>query len=450
MRLRTRIITTVAAIMLLSLLILTLAILKLSLDYDRMRRDEIKELIRAEMPFLFRNMDESEFIKHLNLNPVLSEWRVSRGNKVVAESRSDGSIAVNTMYTSVSLDNGSPPAILHFIIRGRSIIQQSHFTFFVTWLICVFLMAGILYLTVSRLIIKPIDIMIEASRQASRGQKPGMNPISGRTDEAGLMVREFYSLLAEIHEYRTQLEEKVKEASREIQKTHEKLIISQRLSATGKLAAGIAHEINNPLGGMLNAVATLKKHITSEKDKEYFDLVEECIRRIERLVKELLTFVRIEKEFTEVNLAESIDFACRMVRHYLEDKEITFTAETAKECIIKGNPGQIQQMLLNLFLNSIHSIPGKGTGRITVKTGQDPQKGVILTVEDNGCGIPKDEQDSVFDLFYTSREGNEGTGLGLSIVHSIVTNHKGSIHIVSNEGEGTAVTVTFPNMERNS
>ena len=450
MRLRTKIITTVASVMVLSLFILSLTILKLSLDYERMRRDEIKQVVKAELPILFKNMNEPEFIAYLNQNSVLSEWRFSRGNKVIAESGPGTGIIINAMYTSVDLDNEKPPAILHFIIRGRNIIQQSHFTFFITWLICVFLMAGILYLTVSRLIIKPIDIMIEASRQASRGQKPGINPISGRTDEAGLMVRELYSLLNEIYEYRTRLEEKVKEASREIQETHEKLIVSQRLSATGKLAAGIAHEINNPLGGMLNAVAAIKKHITTEKDREYFELIDECIHRIEHLVKELLAFVRIEQEFSDVDLAESVDFAFRMSKHYLEKKEITFNTETEKECIIAGNPGQIRQMLLNLFLNSIHSITAKGTGRITVAIAKDPEKGVALTVEDNGCGIPEDELDSVFDLFYTSREGNEGSGLGLSIVHSIVTNHKGSIHIASEEGKGTTVTLMFPNKERNN
>jgi len=448
MRLRTKIITVVAAVMAISLLILFLSVMTLSLEYERTRRFEIKELLKTELPFLYRTMGESEFIEYLRKSPVLSEWYFSRGNNIIQQSSSINSMDLNRMYITVDLDRKDPPAKLSFLIQGSRIIQQSYVTFFATWLICMLLMAGILYLTLSRLVIKPIEVVIEASSQAARGDKPGMNPIPNRMDEAGVMVRGFYGLLNEIYEYRTHLEEKVRKASREIEKTHEKLIVSQRLSATGKLAAGIAHEINNPLGGMLNAVSSLKKHDDPEKKREYIGLVEECINRIGNLVKELLAFVRVEQEFSEVDLAQSVDFAHRMVRHYLDDRQIAFHADIEDNSIVSGNPGQIQQMLLNLFLNSIHSITDKGKGEITVKavtpSGSDTVK---LTVEDNGCGIPRENLDSVFDLFYTSREDNEGTGLGLSIVHSIVTGHKGSVSITSDEGKGTVVTVTLPKMK---
>ena len=267
MRLRTKIIATVAAVMILSLLIMSLAVLKLSLDYERVRRDEIRQLLRKELVHVYANMDEGVFFDYLRMSTVLGEWYFFRGRDMIASSET-GRMTKNRIYTSVKLDSCEPGAKLVFMIKGNRIIHTSHFTFFITWLLCTVLMAGILYLTLSRLVIKPIDIVVKAGRQASRGIKPGINPLPGRTDEAGLMVREFYGLLEEIYEYRTHLEKKVSQVSEEVRRTHEKLIVSQRLSATGKLAAGIAHEINNPLGGMLNTVSALKKPGSAEKRKE--------------------------------------------------------------------------------------------------------------------------------------------------------------------------------------
>jgi signal transduction histidine kinase len=159
-------------------------------------------------------------------------------------------------------------------------------------------------------------------------------------------------------------------------------------------------------------------------------------------------FVRKEEETTEVDLSASIDFAEKMVKHYFTEKNISFEKKIKEPCVIRGNSGQVQQLLLNLLLNSIDSID-KDEGIITIAAEKESTSGtVVMKVTDNGCGIPEQDTDSVFDLFFTTKEGGKGTGLGLSIVHSIVTNHNGTIEIESRENEGTDVIITFPVKER--
>jgi signal transduction histidine kinase len=240
------------------------------------------------------------------------------------------------------------------------------------------------------------------------------------------------------------MEEKVKEATEEIRKANEQLMLSQRLSAAGKLAAGVAHEINNPLGGMLNAVNKLKKSVSADKEKEYFELLEECIQRIEKLVKELLAFVRKEEKHSAVELNECIDFAQRMAQHALSGKDISFEKELPADSVVQGNATELQQMFLNLFLNAVDSMEkGKGTLRVAGTVNADKGR-FELRVSDTGCGIPASELDEVFDLFYTTKESGKGSGLGLGIVHAIIKHHRGTIEIESEEGVGTTVVIGLP------
>ncbi len=445
MKLRNNIITTVAFVMLLSLLVLLLMSIAGGMYAENSRKRELEKAVKQIAGEMYNSCGVPRFAELFNRLDFISEWKLMQGDNLVAGSESRKNQKVGVMYTTVVLEE--PDIRLLFTIRGNNILQQSHITFLLTGVLFTLFLATVLYMLLSLLVIRPVEIVIEASREAGMGIKPGRNPMPGRKDEAGVMVSEFYKLLNELFEYRGRLEEKVREASLEIKRTHEQLMLSQRLSATGKLAAGLAHEINNPLGGMMNAVHKLKKKNHDEKDGEYFDLLEDCIQRIEHLVKELLSFVRKSEEFTSVNISESVNFVRRMVSHSLKEKQIDFREEIEEGICISGDSGQIQQLLLNLILNSIDSVEESGV--ITVRAIRSDDT-AVLSVIDNGHGISPEHRDQIFDLFFTTKESGKGTGLGLGIVHTIAENHHASIEVLSPEDGLTEMRLTFPSDEKDN
>jgi signal transduction histidine kinase len=306
---------------------------------------------------------------------------------------------------------------------------------------------GLLTLTMTivleRLVVKPLEMLARASERLSLGDYTSPVPDPGTQDEIGDLLRTFNFMQQRLKEYHETLENRVAEATNKVKGAERRLIVAQRLSATGTLAAGIAHEINNPLGGMLNAARALKREgLAAPKREQYLDLIIESLLRIQDTVKKVLQFSPRKVNPQAASLREILDRAIGLSQYKLDKKRVKLTHEAPDRLPnVFCDPSELVQIFLNLILNAIDASEGD-RGQIRVHY-QVTEGEVATCVTDNGCGMTEAELAQAFDLFYTTK-GAEGTGLGLSVVYNIVQNHGGRIDVTSQKNQGTTFTVTLP------
>ncbi len=223
---------------------------------------------------------------------------------------------------------------------------------------------------------------------------------------------------------------------------------SEKLAAVGELAAGIAHEINNPLTVILGfAQSLIKKMPEAESFSMPLKSIERETLRCKQLVSDLLLFTRADKGQKDIFALNTIVAAMLgLIEAQARMKSIEIVKELGPLEMISGNKNLIQQVVVNLCNNAMDAMPPQG-GRVTVRThaGEGTTKSaVILEVEDTGSGMTHEVQERIFDPFFTTKEVGHGTGLGLSLVHQIVMQHQGTISVKSEPGRGSLFTVSLP------
>jgi len=296
----------------------------------------------------------------------------------------------------------------------------------------------------NRLVLRPLGSLVEASNRVARGDFSKKIPETATYDEMGRMIRAFNLMIEQIAGYHGRLQQDIQEAQGRITQTERRLFAAQRLSATGTLAAGIAHEINNPLGGMINAARTLREgKLDAAKQEEYLELILDGLERVRTIVQKILQFRPRALEPRPVRLHESVEKAIAFMEHRARAKQVTLLNELPVELPpVNGDPLELQQAFLNILMNAADAcVVGEGRVRITGGVIGD---GVSVSVADNGCGMEPDELARCTDLFFTTKDVGEGTGLGLAVAHNIVANHGGRLDIASERGRGTTVTLSFP------
>ena len=232
----------------------------------------------------------------------------------------------------------------------------------------------------------------------------------------------------------------------EKKRLEQQVLNAEKLASIGKLAAGVAHEINNPLGGILNCLYNLSKgSISSERAKEYLASMEDGLRRVQKIVRQLLDFSQQyvpELAPTEVNAV--IERVLTLTSYAFEGTRVRLRRELGRELpSLMADRHMLEQVLMNLILNAVQAIRGEGV--VTVRSGHDGPW-CTIEVEDTGCGIPPDVLPKIFDPFFTTKGQGEGTGLGLSVSLGIVERHGGEIAVKSQVGRGTTFTVRLPAM----
>jgi PAS domain S-box-containing protein len=232
---------------------------------------------------------------------------------------------------------------------------------------------------------------------------------------------------------------------------------TQRMESLGTLASGIAHDLNNILSPVMMSVDMLRMRCTEPSDQQMLQIVETSVRRGSEIVRQMLSFARGSE-------GELVPLQLRLVTREIEQilresfpKNITISTDVPKDLpLILGDATQLHQVLINLCVNSRDALPKGGNIKISAKTaaitseiaaehpGIHPGPCIILSVVDDGTGIPIEIQDRIFDPFFTSKEKGKGTGLGLSTVHSIVRGHGGFMAFDSGQGRGTQFDVYLP------
>jgi two-component system, NtrC family, sensor kinase len=249
------------------------------------------------------------------------------------------------------------------------------------------------------------------------------------------------------------LEQRVEQKTRELKRAHEHALHTEKMASIGKMAAVLAHEINNPLSGILTYSKLLRKCIDSEdggksrhKDiDDSLDLIASESRRCGDLVKNLLTFSRTTPiNLQPTNLNQVIDRVLRLIQHQLDLAGIQVQAELHPELpLVICDGAQIEQVLLALMMNALDAMPQGGNLWVCTKLNL-PDDAIQVTVRDDGCGIPPEILSRLFEPFLTTKETGRGVGLGLAISRSILERHNGNIEVQSEVGRGTTFTVTLP------
>ncbi len=261
----------------------------------------------------------------------------------------------------------------------------------------------------------------------------------------------------ELQEAHTDLEHKVAERTKEIEKAQQTLLQSEKMVSLGRLVAGIAHEINNPLASIAGCAEALLTRLLSLKDQngklrdfpEYLKIIHEETYRCKNIISRLLNFSRdIEPALEPTEILNLIKEVSTTIMAQIEAKkmpvkiELIFPSETL---YVSGDSQQLRQVFLNLFINALDAIGGKG--KIIIQVQQQAQS-LIIFFQDNGCGIKKEDLQKVFDPFFTTKPLGEGTGLGLSICYSIIQAHKGNIEALSDgPGKGATFKISLPLLE---
>lgn len=251
--------------------------------------------------------------------------------------------------------------------------------------------------------------------------------------QVGLAV-EKARLEKEIKTYSEQLERKVEEKTRQ-------LIQSEKLASLGQLAAGVAHEINNPLTNiMLDAEALKRRSVRDEDAKKRAEEIISQVEAVKRIVNNLLEFSRrAEPEMGIVDASQLIEKTLLMLSHQL--KGINVEKKYDAGLRIKGDFNQLQQVLLNIMLNAVQAMQGEG--RLGIKAGTNGEL-VEIEISDSGPGIPEENLSRIFEPFFTTKRRGEGTGLGLYIARDIVERHNGAIKVESRTGEGSRFIIKLP------
>lgn len=314
----------------------------------------------------------------------------------------------------------------------------------------------ILYILVS----KPVSELSHGMEKVAEGDLEHVVPIKSE-DEVGMLARTFNSMIKDIKAARDQrerwtqtLEEEVAKKTEEIKKTHANLLQTAKLASLGRMAAGVAHEINNPLTGIVTFAHLMKKNVASDSaEAEDLDVIIEQAERCSKIINNLLTFARAKpSEKGQADINDVISRTIYMVENQAKFHNIKFNISLGESpLIVLGDVSQFQQIFLNMLINAADAMNKKGTMTVaTRRITSDDKPFVEIEFTDTGCGIKEEHMARLFEPFFTTKPVDKGTGLGLSITHGIVKHYGGKIDVKSTVGKGTSFFVKLPLAEQNT
>ncbi len=324
------------------------------------------------------------------------------------------------------------------------------------------LLATFIILFTRRFVDAPIQKLIEGIREVSAMHLDKPVEINS-SEELGELARTFDTMRVQLNEAITQqnefaqnLESKVEERTDQLRVAHQKLLQSDRLASLGQLSASVAHEINNPLSGVLNLSMLMQRMIKEdgippprlEEFRRYLSQVVQETSRVGRIVQDLLAFSRRSKphQHSHTNFNGIVTSTVSLIGHKLKLMGVSIELQLAEDLpLVTCDGSQMQQVLINLIMNGAEAAHGRETGRVTVCTSlSQANDALVLEVRDTGNGIPPENLARIYTPFFTTKGEGKGVGLGLAVVYGIVQAHGGDIEVQSKLGEGTVFRVSLP------
>jgi len=319
------------------------------------------------------------------------------------------------------------------------------------------------WLFIRRMIDRPLKQLQAGTHRLSEGDLGYQIELTSK-DQIGDLAASFNSMSLQLRaanermaSWAHTLEDRVEEKTRELRKAHDEVLHVETMASVGKMAAVVAHEINNPLSGILTYSKLLKKWVESDDvSNEKQDEAIQCLnliasesRRCGELVKNLLNFSRqAPMNVQPTDLNRVVQQCTMLLRHNLEIASVQLH-ETLAEGLphLQCDPSQIEQVLVAVIVNAADAMPHGGNLWLETRLCKDPHR-VAITIRDDGSGIPPEVMPRIFEPFVTTKEHGHGTGLGLAVSRSIIERHSGKISVQSELGKGTIVTITLPAPDR--
>lgn len=300
----------------------------------------------------------------------------------------------------------------------------------------------IVYVMLDKFLIRPMEELSAGARRVAAGNY--MMPVQGNFGSLELesLVSTFNMMMNRLDEAEKSTRMRMQSTEKALKETQRSLVVAQRLSATGTLAAGIAHEINNPLSGMLNAAMVMDSdQLPAEKQKEYIGIIIGGLERIREIVTRLLMMSPKPTQRKENSVKTIVEQVKTLLEYKIRKKGAQFVVNVPDNSMFMCDAVEIQQVILNLALNALDAIPDGGTISLSVT---DTESTLDIIVSDNGCGMDDEVMNQCFNPFFSTKHETGGTGLGLAVAKSIVESYRGDIIIESRKGEGTTVKVIIP------
>jgi len=339
-------------------------------------------------------------------------------------------------------------------------VEKSSMEFYLLAIVTTMLLASFLILFTRREILNPLNRLIKASIAVASGDKSTRLEIRpNQLDDMRMVSVAFNDMLdnlqtatTELENWSQQLEYKVQKKSEELGAAQSEIMHIERMASLGKLSSSVAHEINNPLSGILVNTKLVHKMLsnpvlTDDKKEimlKQLKMIESETKRCGDIVKGLLDFSKKDQEdFEPKHLHEILNETYDLMSHPVKIANISFKADfSAKSDLIYCSPNQIKQACVAMLVNATEATTENG--EIQVRTSNPDQDSIRFEISDNGIGISAEDIPHIFEPFFSTKQQARGIGLGLPIVHGIIQSHKGKIQVKSEPGLGTTISITLP------
>jgi len=340
----------------------------------------------------------------------------------------------------------------------KSEIQNSILIFILFLITVILFFILIMAFIISKFVTSPVKQLVSGTEKVAHGDLDVDIKVSSR-DEIGQLADSFNRMIIdlkvaneEIRTWSTRMEKKIEERTKKLYLTRAKLIQSEKMASMGVLASSVAHEINNPLQGILTYIKLMLKVIRSgppteenvTEFEEYLGMMGTEIERCGDMVKNLLVFSKQSKlEIRDEDINQIIDNALKLIDNKIRLQNIQIKTELNRNIpLLKCDKQQIQQSLIALLINACEAMGENG--EIVIKTSQFDHQYILIVLADTGSGIREENLHNIFDPFYSTKESSKNTGLGLFVVYGIIKEHGGTIEVKSKLGEGTEFLIKMP------
>jgi two-component system NtrC family sensor kinase len=328
-------------------------------------------------------------------------------------------------------------------------------------LILILIIGVVTAVVIRRVVHRPVKKLYEGTRRIADGdldtrvEVPGRHELARLAESFNWMAGDLRTARCELTEWSQKLEDKVVEKTEELSRAQRQVLQMEKMASLGKLSATVAHELNNPLTGVLTYAGLVRRELgdqpiaaeVREELTQFLCLIEKECKRCGAIVQNLLLFARpTGVEMASLDLNQVVQRSLMLVRHHLEISGVKLHCELLSgDSRIVADEGQLQQALIALLVNAVEAMKGLqgGEGQLSVRVRGTADE-VEIDVADTGAGIPPDVLPQIFEPFFSTKEAENGVGLGLAVVYGIVQRHGGRIEVESQVGQGTVFHVRLP------